>query len=578
MNLKRANLFLERFFTNRRCIVLLIVIGFIVYANSLFNPFIGDDFGQLVNNPLVHSLLGIPKLFFRGTFYLGSAGAIEGNYYKPLMSVIFAAIYSLFGAHSFYYHLFQVSLHITNAILIFLLFKRYFRKNISFVLSLIFLVHPINAETVIYISDLQDVLFVFFGLLALLVAERVKMTPKHLLVVNALLFLSLLSKESGILFFLIYIIRSFLFDKKNYIKYTISLSTTLLIYLALRYISIGLHLNPTKVSPIMYESFTSRLIHIPSILSYYIKTFFFPQKLVILQNWIINQVSFSSFFLPLISVALFILILATLGVYIRIKDRQNAKYFTFFSIWLLAGLALHAQIIPLNLTVSERWFYFPEIGLLALIGLAITKLKTSSDLFLFSSLLILVIVIFALSARTIARNSNWSDPHSLQIHDLQLDPGNYMLEAIIGTEFSRRENFDQAEYHLQKAVSIFPESITVQIDLCTNYALRGIKYDNKEDLDKSERCFKKLVTKYDKQAIYLRLVKMLLQQNNYHDAKYYLQESLSKYPDDPESWYYLAQAELALGNKLEALEAITHSYRLFPTKQNKDLYLQLINE
>src|SRR5690606_13055841 len=123
-------------FTTTKAIIFIILIGFIVYCNALLNGFIGDDNGQILTNPLVHSLSNF-FLFFKGsTLYLEDVGKSAGLYYRPLMTMTFATLYSLFDASSFFFHFFQLLLHSINTLFIFLLFRRHLHKTIAFVLSL----------------------------------------------------------------------------------------------------------------------------------------------------------------------------------------------------------------------------------------------------------------------------------------------------------------------------------------------------------------------------------------------------------------------------------------------------------
>ena len=149
--------------TKTKAIHWIVILGLIVFFNGLFNGFVGDDGGQLVDNIAVHSLQNIPQFFFGGTFNNGN-GSIIGLYYKPLLLTTYSILYSFFGTNSFY-HFFQLVLHISNAILVFLLFTRFFKKGLALVLSLLFLVHPINADTVDYIANLQDTMFTFLDYL-----------------------------------------------------------------------------------------------------------------------------------------------------------------------------------------------------------------------------------------------------------------------------------------------------------------------------------------------------------------------------------------------------------------------------
>jgi len=84
------------------------------------------------------------------------------------------------GKQPFPFHLLQLLLHVTNAFLLFLILRKFVSSNISIPLAIIYLVHHINTEAVVYISDLQDILFVFFGLLAVFVSMSPHISPKKI--------------------------------------------------------------------------------------------------------------------------------------------------------------------------------------------------------------------------------------------------------------------------------------------------------------------------------------------------------------------------------------------------------------
>ena len=119
-------------------------IGILVYFNSFFGQFVWDDLIYFVNNPEIHSF-NLFKLFGENIFN-------KATYYRPIPATYFSLLLNIFGGQTFFYHLIQVVIHIINSILVFKLFSLFFNKKPSFFLSLIFLVHPMNVESVSYIA------------------------------------------------------------------------------------------------------------------------------------------------------------------------------------------------------------------------------------------------------------------------------------------------------------------------------------------------------------------------------------------------------------------------------------------
>jgi protein O-mannosyl-transferase len=80
------------------------------------------------------------------------------NQYSPVNTLYFAAIYLINGFDPYYYHLFPVCLHIINVMLVFLLAKEIFlsfkinnwQLN-AYLVCLLWAIHPLNVETVIWV-------------------------------------------------------------------------------------------------------------------------------------------------------------------------------------------------------------------------------------------------------------------------------------------------------------------------------------------------------------------------------------------------------------------------------------------
>ncbi len=299
-----------------------------------------------------------------------------------------------------------------------------------------FLTHPINVEAVSYIASLQEGLFFFFGMLATLIVIKEKLPPIYLIIATFMLFISILSKETGLLFIVTTTLLILMFNNKKTLFIHILLSLCLIgIYLFLRLHIADLSFMSQRLAPIARANFLIRLYTMPNIFFFYLKTFFFPKDLITSQYWIIKVPTLADFYLPLLIDFLFCLGIAMYGIKLYISKTKALSTFIFLAIWFFIGLAMHIQIIPLDMTVADRWFYFPMVGLLGMIGVILNtpQVKLNNKWIM----TLIIIILSLLSLRTIIRNTNWQDNQTLYFHDLKNNSTSYVLKITQGRYFSR---------------------------------------------------------------------------------------------------------------------------------------------
>lgn len=278
-----------------RYFLIISFLGLVVFGNSLFNGFAWDDVGQILNNKRVHSISNLADFFKGGTFDPGNnADKLSGTYYRPLMTTFFSFTYSIFGENTFFFHFFQLMIHIANSVMVFVLFSFFFPKKLSFLLSLFFLIHPMNVESVVYISDFQDVLFFFFGMLGLLTVVKIsqskaRIKTAHLIGLSTVLLASLLSKEAGVVFVIVLVLFVFLFHKRKPRGIALPPLLSIGAYLFLRYFVAEIAIVPQE-SPLSESPVFIRLIIVPKTILYYLKTFFVPIRLSVAQMWESNVI------------------------------------------------------------------------------------------------------------------------------------------------------------------------------------------------------------------------------------------------------------------------------------------------
>ena len=562
--------FLHKFsnlLTVKAVTIIFLVIGLSIYGISLANPFIADDIPQILNNPLVHDLQYIPAIFSSSTFFSIQSGGSTGIYYRPLMMAIFNLFYAFFGASPFSFHLFQVSLHIANTIFIFLLLKKFLAPTLALILAVIFLIHPLNAESVIYISNLQEVLYTFFGLTALYILQFKKFEFRNQLTITLLLFLSLLSKETGLLFSGIAVLWSWIFARKLLKPISIIACVSVILYAFFRFGLAHVYFGHQEISPIVKLTLSQRLVNVPKILSYYLTQFVFPKDFALSQQWTIHSLNLTDFFGPVF----FLTLLAGLYLYfyrkIGLPERKN---YLFFGLWSILGMLVVSQIYPLDMTVADRWFYFPFIGLLGVLGVIAEKYQQYLSRKKEIATLVIIFIFILLAGRTIVRNFDWRDPIILYSHDTKINSNSYTLENEYGFELATRNRFAEAEVHFLKSIRLVP-------DWYTNWSNLGVLYFKEGNTIKAKEYLKKAIQNGDDISnLYLTTI-YIFYEHDYVSAERILGSLLKQFPNNPLLWQQLALAEYGLGNKPKALEAANNAYSLLPDQKNYNLLYNLTN-
>lgn len=118
-----------------------------------------DDDEYVTENPFIQR--GFTFEMIRWSFKTGHAAN-----WHPLTWISHAIDWQFAGANPALHHATNILLHAINAALLYILLLRSTNaKGPSFVVALLFAVHPFNVETVAWVSERKNVLSTFFGLL-----------------------------------------------------------------------------------------------------------------------------------------------------------------------------------------------------------------------------------------------------------------------------------------------------------------------------------------------------------------------------------------------------------------------------
>jgi protein O-mannosyl-transferase len=153
----------------------------LVYRPALHGGFLWDDDRYVTHNYLLSATDGLRRIWF----------SLEApSQYFPLTYTVLRIERSLWDLNPVGYHWVNILLHLGNALLVWCILAR-LKVPGAWLAAAIFALHPVQVESVAWISELKNVLMGFFFLLTLLTwIEYVDATHKHrrILYVAALVF------------------------------------------------------------------------------------------------------------------------------------------------------------------------------------------------------------------------------------------------------------------------------------------------------------------------------------------------------------------------------------------------------
>ncbi|MDN5355703.1 MAG: protein O-mannosyl-transferase [Rikenellaceae bacterium] len=453
--------------------LILFISCLLVYFNSFNNELIynWDDAGYILKNPYIDSLSwqNIKDIF--SNFYFSN--------YQPLTLIVYAVIFKFVGTKVFLYHFVQFIFHVLNTFLVYKFISLLQEKKwISIGVALLFAVHPMHVESVAWISEMKDVLYTFFFLLALItyhfyVNKPDKKTKWYLWTIF-LFILSLLSKPSAVIFSVVLLAMDLYYERLWRWKTWIEKLPFFLLSLAFGIITILAQEEAIQELGPVLKGYERALIVIYSYMLYLWK-FFLPINLSAAYPYPIKDggvLPTEYFIIPIAFIALCII------VYLLRKNKKFIWGILFFTINLLMVI----QIIPVGgMIASERYTYIPYIGL-SFSALTLME-KYIKNIKLNYIILGIVVVIFTFLAHQ--RTYYWRNGDVLFSDVLEKYPryaygynnrgflywDHYAIDVY-------KDNPQMKEKYVEKALQDFTKAISLDYTYAEPFLNRGILYYN----------------------------------------------------------------------------------------------------
>lgn len=559
--MQKLRQFLESLST-KQIITSIAVFGFIVYFNSLFNGFVWDDEEQIVNNTIIHSLGNLSYIFSGATFNTGGAATLSGWFFRPFITLWFMLGYAFFKDNAFGYHLAQLILHLFNSILVYFLLdlitqksQSSYRKTLNLFLSIIFATHPGISEAVNYISAVSELAYTTTLLVAVYLASK---KPKiNFFWIGTILFTGALYKESALATFPIFALFGLLYQKASFKKYSLTALISGIIYFITRLLIVRTPIRHPEFSPISEATLSERIMTIPAEIFDYLRLTFYPMRLAISQHYVVKAISEPRFVLGVLATMIFLSFL-----FFRYAKTKSKSIIFGFS-WLVISFSIISNVIPLDMTIAERWYYFPIIGVIIILSEFLHSQTVNKKSFTpFFVISIIYLVFF--SIRTFARNLNWHNGLSLYSHDIKSTGDSFDLENNLGVELYRDGQHDQAAKHFLRSIELQPKWHFAYNNI-------GAYYQGKGDYDKAISYYKQTLEVSDYHLSHQNLAAAYYLQGNLEEAVNSAEQSLQKLPNNPRLWIILAVAKLDLGQYNEALLAAQRAHLLSPSQETYNI-------
>ncbi len=565
---------------------LLAAVTIFAYRPAWNGGFLWDDDDYIIKNDLLTASDGLRRIWF---------SLDSPSQYFPLVYTTFRLERAIWGLHPSGYHWINLLLHVANALLVWRLLAR---LNVpgAWLAGAIFALHPVQVESVAWITERKNVLMGFFFLLTLLawivfIDERTK-RPWRFYGLALILYVLALSAKSTACTLPAALLLILWLQKRP-------INTRRLIQI-LPFVILGMGMGLLTVWWERYHQGTSRAVFafltpIERILIasravwFYLSKLIWPSNLTfIYPRWNISPEH------PLDYTWLLAGIVLCAAIYfIRRYVGRSAEVTAAFFVATLSPVLGFIMLFTFRYTfVADHYQYLACIGPIALFSAGVFSLAgvfKQYRAFIWSAALVVVATLAALTWRqaamygdietlwrtTLARNPEcWMAHTNLgivllqkgQLNDgiahyraaLRMQPDSWDAEYNLGTALLAQGKVDEAIFHCERAVAMEPNDPDGQVSL-------GNALLEKKRIDEAIIHYQKAIAIWpDHFLARYSLGRAFVEKGELDTAIAHCRAALLIRPDDADCHTVLAAA---LDEKGETAEAIRHyekALKIFP--------------
>ena len=431
------------------CGALLVLATLLAYLPALRCGYIWDDDVYVTGNPLLSAPDGLWRIWFSFD---------SPSQYFPLVYTTMRFEDALWGLAPFGYHCVNIAFHAANALLLWRLLKRLEIPGAWFAAA-IFALHPVQVESVAWVTELKNVQMGFFFLLALLAWTEFtrRNTGRAWWFYGcslAFYALSLFSKTTACTLPVALLLMEWLREGRIEWRRAVQIVPYLAMGIGMGLLTVWWERYHQGTQGAAFTmSLPQRLLIAGRGVWFYLAKFFWPAKLTFsYPRWILSAADPLAWLWPLA--------LCGLGAAAffarRIAGRGPLIALTFFVATLGPVLGVLMLYTFRYSFVADHYQYLACIGPIALVCAGAVKITDRYPQLRIATGTAGAMVLLTLGALTWSQAHIYLNDESVWRDTLAKNPGSLMAEFNLGNELMRDGSFQESLAHYNRAVEIDP--------------------------------------------------------------------------------------------------------------------------
>ncbi len=536
----------------------LFLLSLIVFSGALQHSFTNwDDDEYVTANPLIRNLDRdrLETLFSRPYF----------NNWAPLTLLSYAADHAFWGQRPLGYHLTNIVLHALCTVLLFELLCALVRPAgpnpvlPAALAAVLFAIHPVQVESVAWISERKNVLgmALFLGaFLAWMRSRRAPFRPAAYALFLGLAAGSGLAKVQGALLLPLLLVLEWTGQpaatrRLLRLRWRLGLLSPALA-LALAVVWLNFDAQPIDSARRLTGDLLGASATAPVLLLGYVKDLLLPTNRTPLLSREIYAAPWE-----LIPALAWLLVLAALGAVLA--GRQRHPHLAFFVLWFAGALVPVLNFVAIPVLAADRYQYWAAPGLFALAAIGVSSwYQRSSARRRAWQTGLLIVTALLLSALTVNYVRVWKDSVSLWGHAVRAHPHAWKARMNLSDALFQIGSLEAATDHAREASRLVPDEPFAHKNLAA--ILMGLG-----QFDEAEQAIREALRLDPRDAASRgNLGFVLLQRGEPRGAERALREAIRIDPDQADVYLTLGNALLAQERPLEAERALRDAVRLDP--------------